>query len=263
MSIYNETTKHALRYETCVPRRRRTVFLKATTIALLGAVVFLCTLKHEAIEERIRYRQIQRYCQNWAPAPGLVVYDNDATDENRLATDPRYVRVRGGVDDADQSPEPWPKWSSAVGLSSLQWMPLTRHKFSSIETIAFSHAMRTPSGTDRLVIIPFTKFQARTWRAIDFHALTLKPVSAWGKPSAQVIAESANAWTILLSPLDHLKVLPGTVDPSNHSHFVLRYKLNGAAHAIDGWLKDDGSLVLTEHKNGGERNGRACAGRSR
>jgi len=47
---------------------------------------------------------------------------------------------------------------------------------------------------------------------------------------------------------DRLEWFAGQPDPTDDSHFTIRFELNGKPGIVDGWLKDDDTVAIETRK---------------
>ncbi len=105
---------------------------------------------------------------------------------------------------------------------------------------AFLHELRTPSGQRRLVgvdLIILSRSQ------LVFQPRKFVPGVSILRPPHQVRGLQKDMG-LDTAPKGLLSVYAGQLDPSDPSHFTIEYRTDAHTGIIDGWLKDDDTVIL-------------------
>jgi hypothetical protein len=146
------------------------------------------------------------------------------------------------VDGAAYRPaEPWQRFYAAAGGVMRS------------EGTVFLHERRTPAGERRLVGVDLLPF------GLPIGLNLTDPVEGrlepWGRvftdgsflrPPVEAFSPKQNpyrSWS-LIGPPDRLRVFAGQPDPNDPSHFTIDYEVHGVRHTLDGWLRDDDTVVI-------------------
>jgi hypothetical protein len=125
-------------------------------------------------------------------------------------------------------PEPWTKFSLYWGGSA----PMTGGTL-------FLHERRTRAGDRRLIAVDaVTMIFPRT--------LQLQ-ASVFGPAIGVAPARRKSAVVRVLNmptDADELRIYMGQPDPADASHFTMRYEIGNQHGLIDGWLRDDDTVVI-------------------
>jgi hypothetical protein len=125
-------------------------------------------------------------------------------------------------------PEPWTKFSLYWGGSS----PMTGGTL-------FLHERRTRAGERRLIAVDAVSMIFP--RTLQLQANVFGP--AIGMAPAQ---RKSAVVRVLNFPFDadEMRIYAGQPDPADASHFTMRYEIGNRHGLIDGWLRDDDTVVI-------------------
>ena len=213
------------------PAHRRRWFRRIVFgVPVLFLAVFLYQLGPAA------WRHVQavywkRQCEAFTPPNGLVIYDDDPARLSAVLARPGYVSR-----------------SRAVGTSGLALLELRPWKsyFGNAAPVVFIHRRTSPSGKERFVAIQFTAVGSDpTWRRLVFSPYVENTASYFSLNRPALSTPSpVNGLMMFRQAGDGTRVLAGTPDPADASHFTIDYVHNNVPGTIDGWLNDDDSVTL-------------------
>lgn len=109
----------------------------------------------------------------------------------------------------------------------------------------YLHQRRTPDGEDRLVAVELLTVRSiGSARALDFLVRVIEP-GYLSMPKDLSAGGGLVLGRAIVSAESTLRVFAGQSDPDNPSHFAIEYQEDDTRHrTIDGWLKNDGTVVL-------------------
>jgi len=208
-------------------------------VALLAVILLVSPLAvrlTQFAQGRWQVHQLYAACASLAAAPAAapptVVYDEDPAGYAALAKLPQYSMVGSLNGPAAFFVQPtWKAFCAAAGAGQIQ----------SYGTL-FVGELRTPGGTRRLVGVDITGwFRGGPSPILSTHVRTFEPT-----PPMQLPPQRAGTTTnVSLGKGEGvLRVFAGRRDPSDASHFTIEFSVSGRAGVIDGWLKEDGSVLL-------------------
>jgi hypothetical protein len=196
-------------------RRIRRVILWAGAVIAVATIVFLW------VPALYRYAEISywaRQCLNYSPPPNYLAYDCDFSKPSipgHCNLNFAHKRFKELVDSS--------------------WVP-----FPTI----FLHQVSRPDGQTRLVECSMG-YTVAGLASLNFTGFSFD-TGVW-KPSASLMpwkSVSATQHTFD-AVMAHLKIYVGTIDPTNASHFTIPLDIDGDRYIIDGWLKNDDSVLLS------------------
>ena len=221
-------------------RRRRSRIFGAVAVVTLVA---LCAWQGPGVYRRAERAYWQRQVANYRAPPDTVVYEEDPDQWPALLGRPGYFQAR------IQHP-----FSPAVGHSPAAVTRfLAAHELSSRggDGLVFAHALRSPSGNQRVVFVWLAAHGTRAggldvspeaWMRMDFRtgvwdgtSLHLHWAQPWVAPD--------DAAEKLTSPL-YARLCAGQPDPADPSHFTVAFEMREYFDVIDGYLRDDDTVVL-------------------
>lgn len=220
--------KPQLDYAPTLPWRRTRLARLLFALLLLVVVVGAGILAYPRVREQLQVLEWQRRCMAAPVPPGtLVLEDRDWLFPSGTGS--------AGV------PFVWRSLYGAISPPGL----------NSASTL-FLQDMRTPAGRRRLVAVDIDRPPMwRPWRepyVLNLSARVVRPGVGMLRPT--VVSTTSHSVTVANSPLQerepgrHLRVYAGTRDPKDASHFTFTYEAGGEAHVVDGWLRDDDTVVL-------------------
>jgi len=193
----------------------RRLFL-ATSLGIAG--LFAIYLSRGMLE-RVRVEAIYRRC---------------ASDSRPASTTVFSASIIRGAARLNEVPAAWTELNLANSVS-----------VASAGTV-FLHEMRKADGTRRLVGVDIIGYgQSPSGDSLSFlpQYRVYTPASAWLAPR-QIAAASGRAPLLPTNGGDALQLFAGQFDPQDPSHFTVNYAIDGKPGIIDGWLKDDDTIVL-------------------
>lgn len=149
---------------------------------------------------------------SYVATPGQVAYDESRSEE-------RVVHV----------PRPWRKFFANWNGSGI---PRTSGTL-------FLHERSTPIGKRRLVVVDVVSIKGT--RDLQVQSRVFEPPV--GIAPARLISAATETLGLPADP-GHLQIFAGQIDPKNASHFILTYAIGNHHGLIDGWLKNDQTVIL-------------------
>ncbi len=197
-----------LDYAPALPWRKRRRTHRVIALALIALFIASGYWWGPIAKDRIEILYLQYQCMNYEPPTGQVVYGTDGT-----------------------------------AVIPAEWTRLYSHLSgpgSSAQAVVFMRERRNRHGA-RLVVYEL-------WDRgdeVDFHSRVFEPGSLFKMPQEQWW--TGNVITPTLVGND-ITVLAGVPDPDDESHFSFEYIIDGEHHYMDGWLEDDGRVVLSHRR---------------
>ena len=211
------------------PPRARRIALLIFALLVLTALVPLTIKYARATAERFELRRLYARCAALAASPDTLIYDEDPIEYKKLLRQPDYLEVGGHHGPlAFRTLGPWEQFIEA------------NHGRISTNGTLFVGELTTPSGQKRLVGVDITGWSRGGPVILFTYARTFTPVTLTRLPTLTTSTPSLN----LGRTEGILRLLAGQADASDASHFTVRYTLDGREGVIDGWLKDDGTILL-------------------
>ena len=227
-------------------RRRFRLALVACVLVAVAAVGAVGWKRYgRRFQKRMEMLSLQRQCMEYQPAPGTVLYAQDGTDTAATKPWQRFFGMK-----------PLPIWDTFQERHVAPFGPLRSGGLQSQGTL-FLGERRSPAGNRRLVAVDLrVSWNNQSWhasvekRAVVPGTLRTEPRETWGGPPAPDLTT-----TNLVGQRDVLfvfdwnrkvKLYAGRPDPADPSHFTLDYELDGRRETIDGWLRDDDAVDLTQ-----------------
>lgn len=201
---------------------------------ILGLLVLTAlvpvTLKYaRSAAERVNLRRLYAACAATTVSPDTLVYDEDPARQKALLAQPDYREVGGHHGSVVY--RTIPRWE--------QFIAANQGRISTNGTI-FLGERTTPSGQKHLVGVDITGWSRGGPLILFTYARTFTPVTF-----AQLPKMTSSTPSLNLSRTEGiLRLYAGQPDPDNPSHFTIRYTLDDQENIIDGWLKDDRSVLL-------------------
>jgi len=160
-----------------------------------------------------------------------VGYSEDIIETRTLLRQPNYTGMANNR---------WP-----VGYQPPQWMELSAATGPPIITFAsvFLHERRTPSGQAVLVTCDVTSVTHGVIEATNA-AVTARTLTRGSVLSLPQRRFQDNLRLALAKRDGIVRILWGKADPNDSTHFTIDYTVAGRVGTIDGWVKDDFSVLL-------------------
>ena len=110
------------------------------------------------------------------------------------------------------------------------------------EGTVFLHRLRSPVGATRLVAVDAViESSAQGTDLIVFTARVLARGSPFARPR---LVHSSQQMPTLLEGEGVARTYPGIVDAADESHFTFVLEWNGRRETVDGWLRNDDTVVI-------------------
>jgi hypothetical protein len=111
----------------------------------------------------------------------------------------------------------------------------------------FLHELRKPDGTRRLVAIEADTFTGLgnapdSEVTLDYHVIA--PATLWRRPQLVTNANLRPYFYYEGGEGKHFDIHPGRADPANASHFTFDVTWRARRVTLDGWLRDDDTVLL-------------------
>jgi hypothetical protein len=219
------------------PRGPRKLPLRRLALAALAVAAVSSFLYFwKPISHRVALLKWQRECLRYLPAPDEVAYTNYPDGQELLKADNTYRTYNGTSPDVYGLCPPWAKFAQALAggpnrqdASGYYYRPM----------IIFLHRRQSPSGEPRLVAV-----YAPAGDSIEY--VVLKIGTLISQPQRLKRSRGVTTGYSILNRRgeDPLRVYMGEPDPSDASHFTIRYETPSGSGVIDGWLRDDESVAL-------------------
>jgi hypothetical protein len=203
-------------------RARRWAIIIGVILLLIG----IATVTPRAVR-RLQVAYWHRQCLEYIAPADQVIHETDRAEIPRLLAPPLNYRGSMATGQAFLIP---PAYQSL-------WMS------QSVGT-AFLHERITPQGQRRLVAVDLFSGGTQPGGGMTLNATVIDPSVTPRGPNATVTITRGDGATIALQPGDKLRVFAGQPDPNDASHFTIDYLINDARHTVDGWLKDDGLVII-------------------
>jgi hypothetical protein len=105
---------------------------------------------------------------------------------------------------------------------------------------AFLHARHTPDGRRRLVAVDVVDLSVNGLPELALHARVIRPGTFWSSPRECYGPSSGAVWAFP----GMSAVYAGTAGPHHARHFTIPIHMNGRDTLLDGWLDNDGRVIL-------------------
>jgi hypothetical protein len=229
---FDPTAARQLEYEQkrASQRRRRIATLVAVTIMLCAVTPFAVRYAKLAAE-RWRVNRLYHECAAHvtpAAAATTIVWEEDAEQVKRLR-DYEIVGSHHGTA-AYTVPAKWRELNAAIGQQIQTWGTL------------FLHERRTPQSNRPLLVGVDIAGWSRGGPVVLFaRCRTIAPAAPMRLPTQ---AKLDHPSVMLATTEAPLRLFAGRPDPNDASHFTIEYAVGDAKGLIDGWVKEDGGVVL-------------------
>ena len=237
MTRFDPTAAQQLAYEAKRKslRRRRILVLVAVTILLCAVTPFAVRYANMAAE-RWRVNQLYRECAAYTAPAETPVWEEVAAQ----VKPPRGYEIVGSHNGnaAFFVPPTWKQLNAAIGQQIQTWGTL------------FLHERTTPTSKRRLLVGVDIAGWSRGGPVVLFARVrTISPAVPMRLP----VQEKVDHPSVHLSATEApLRLFAGQVDANDASHFTIDYVLGEQKGVIDGWLKEDGSVVLEKREGKSE-----------
>jgi hypothetical protein len=201
------------------PRARKMIYLSAAILVALSAFIW-----GPEIWRRCEAVYWEKQCMAYTAPPDQVVYSDVPETVAALQAQPGYAAKGGAV----------------------SYTPVELQKvLSRIVPTVFIHERKTKNGDRFLVeIVVLTSTQdagnGSTVLVLDGWAFPPKSLITRPRPSISGDGEA------MFVPMRAMTVFAGQPDSEDASHFTIRVKAGAEDKIVDGWLKEDGRVVLQE-----------------
>jgi hypothetical protein len=208
-------------------RRRRFV-------VLVGVIILLCAVTPFAVRngnmamERWRVNRLYRTCAAYT-APATKVVWEEASQQVKQLRDYQTVGSHNG-NAAFFVPNEWKQLNAAIGQQIQTWGTL------------FLHERITPTTKrPRLVGVDIAGWSRGGPVVLFARCRTIAPAVPMRLPTEAKVDHPSVHLSATEGPL---RLFAGQPDANDASHFTIEYMLGDQRGVIDGWLKDDGSVLL-------------------
>lgn len=211
-------------------RRRRILLLIGVTILLCAVTPFAVRYGNMAAE-RWRVNRLYRQCAAHTLPATTVVWEEDPQRIKQLG-DYEHVSSHNG-DAAYFVPAAWRQLNAAIGQKIQSWGTL------------FLHERQTPNGKRLLVGVDIAGWSRGGPVVLFARVRTISPAVPMRLPREEKVDHPS----VHLSATDGpLRLFAGQPDANDASHFTIDYTIGDAPGLIDGWLKEDGSVLLEKRE---------------
>ena len=229
MTRFDPTAVRQLEYE-----QKRASLRRRRIATLLAVIVLLCSVTPFAVRyakmagERWRVNRLYRECAaHMSPAP-TVVWEEHAEQVKQLR-DYEIVGSHHG-NAAYVVPAKWRNLNAAIGQQIQTWGTL------------FLHERATPNSKRKLLVGVDVAGWSRGGPVVLFARVrTIAPAAPMRLPTQAKVEHPSVMLATSESPL---RLFAGQPDPNDASHFTVDYAVGDVKGIIDGWLKEDGSVLL-------------------
>jgi hypothetical protein len=216
-------------------RRRR-------ILVLVGVTILLCALTPLAVRyakmgaERLRVNRLYRACAAHGAPASTVVWEEDPQLIKQLRGRGYETVPSHGGDASYFVPPAWRELNAAIGQQIQTWGTL------------FLHERKTPTAAKPLLVGVDVAGWSRGGPVVLFARVrTTSPAVPLRLPRPANVDHPS----VHLSPTEGpLRLFAGQPDPNDASHFTIDYQIGEARGVIDGWLKEDGSVLLEKREVG-------------
>jgi hypothetical protein len=210
-----------LEYAPPPPAHQRRSFRRWLVYAAVAIVVFSGWFWVPRVVRRFETLYYQRLCMKHVAPPTLVAVEPDPTKAKALLALGTYI-------------------SGMSGEAAYVFDPLAAAYNANGDCI-FLHRRRTPTERhERLVLVEIVKINNTT----ELNGTSIKPATLFsGARSVGVKFHAMPRGPSYPLP-DYPRLYAGQIDPADESHFTIKYEYSDRSGTIDGWLKDDDTVVL-------------------
>jgi hypothetical protein len=221
-----------MNYSPRPPTHQRRWFRGALALAAVACLVPALWRWGPAAWRRARVLYWQhRALAHTAPAD-QVVYDDDPADAAKLAkASPDYVALGGsGVPIARWARE-WKEFSAASSPPGR--LPCA---------VLFMHERHVGAAGPRLLVVSL--YSAGNTAPAELETEVIRP----GGPISSPVPAAGDVWMSQrwTDPKNRVRFFAGQLDPTDPSHFSIRFDLGGVRHTLDYWLLENDTLRMQE-----------------
>jgi len=224
-----------LEYAKRTPFRRRTWLRRGIIFAIVLASAAAWHWGHD-LRDRIVLLYRQHACLAYAAPPEQVVFDSNPARVAILARDRNYAIVKGCA--FRMPPAQWDRYFAAVGNSATS--------VNAQRAILFLHECRSPNGIRFMVELERTggaNASAYFLQGYDVESNVVRPAGA--THSAVYCPENFDVDVSDIISATDIRIYAGQPDPSDPSHFTIRYESGGKIATASGRVDNNGHLSLT------------------
>ena len=232
MTRFDPTAARQLEYE-----QKRVSLRRRRIAALVAVIIVLCAVTPFAVRyarmagERWRVTRLYRDCAAHTAPATTVVWEEDAEQVQRLRSAGEYEIVGSHHGNAAYVvPAKWRELNAAIGQQIQTWGTL------------FLHERATPQSQRKLLVGVDIAGWSRGGPVVLFARVrTIAPAAPMRLPTQAKVEHPS---VVLATTEAPLRLFAGQADPNDASHFTIDYAISDATGVIDGWLKEDGSVLL-------------------
>ena len=207
----------------------------AVVVALLCAVTPFAVRYAKMGAQRMYASRLYRECAAHALPATTPAWEEDPRAVKQLRdTSPHYALVGSHHGEAAYLvPERWRQLNAELGQQIQSWGTL------------FLHERRTPaSNKPRLVGVDIAGWSRGGPVILFARVRTFSPPAPFRLPQEEKVDHPS----VRLSAAEGVvRILAGQADPNDPSHFTIDFAVGDQRGMLDGWLKEDGSVVLESH----------------
>jgi hypothetical protein len=203
------------------PAHQRRSFRRWLVYAVVAIIVFSGWFWVPRVARRFEVLYYQRLCLAHAAPPTLVAIEPDPAKAKALVALGTHI---GGMS----------------GEAAYVFDPLAA-AYNTNGDCVFLHSRRKPTGGEvRLVVVDIVKINDAT----QLNATSIKPATLVSNARSVAVKFHAMPPGPSYPRFDYPRLYAGQVDPADDSHFTIKYEYSDRSGTIDGWLRDDDSVVL-------------------
>jgi hypothetical protein len=233
-----EPTASPLPYAPPPPKFRRRARRIAFGVAI-GLLLLLAGVLMPSVLRQARLLRLQRACERYSAPATQVVFEVGPPPTPKSQNHPSDpARKESKILQALTTPQ-WDAFAQAAPAG-----------FQSIGPILFMHDRRKPSGETRLVVVRIpSPIKGISLTHFPLYVQLIHPAVAL-LPPRLVYGQTIHNPAPMPSPSEphHDRYYAGQADPADASHFTITCEINGQPGLIDGWLRDDDSVLLEARK---------------
>ena len=214
---------------------------------LVGGIVVVAVIVLKA-QPKLESWYVQRQCSLYAPNPSEVVYQELPPDYD-APPDPKFSEIK--TDSALMRIRIAPPCVRVLQ----QWCDVAPPASDWREAMLFLGGLETPKGDKRIVcLMRRTRDNSATTLGDNVTCLVVVPRALGGqvtKTFSYTRPKNASRW-VVGSYARRFEFLAGQRDLADSTHFTVPYRADDERGTIDGWLRDDDSVVLSVRDGPGQ-----------